>query len=150
MQHEISPRSTGARDARIARAGGPCAAPRAPTILIIEDDPLNRKLFRDLLLSRGFDAHTAASGPEGLARRRQLRPDLILLDVQLPGLDGFEVAETIAADVDPSPVLAISAFAGAAEAARLRRAGCLGCLPKPVGIAELLARIDAALQEAKG
>jgi two-component system cell cycle response regulator DivK len=149
MQHEIGPMRAGVHPAPLSRVGGVGATPRARTVLIIEDDPLNRKLFRDLLLARGYDAHTAPDGPAGLARRRELSPDLILLDVQLPGLDGFGVAEAIAAEGDPTPIVAISAFAGAAEAARLRRAGCLDCLPKPVGIDRLLSRIDAALQDAR-
>lgn len=148
MQYEIGPRRPSAPDAIFASRTGSLDSPGARTILIIEDDPLNRKLFHDLLRAKGYDAHAAPDGLSGLALCRDIAPDLVLLDVQLPDLGGVDVARAISAYDDPPLILAISAFAGEAEAARLRAAGCADCLAKPVAIAEFLTRMDAALNGA--
>ncbi len=125
----------------------PAAGHKVPKVLIIEDDPLNRKLFQDLLRANGYDICCASDGIAGLAACEAFAPDLILLDVQLPGLGGAEVAATISSAPHAPKIIAISAFAGAAEAARLREAGCVDCLPKPIAIAEFQVRIDRALAE---
>lgn len=124
-----------------ARAGSARAR-----VLIVEDEALNRKLFRDLLRAGGYDVICAADGFEGLSAYQRHAPDLVLVDVQLPGIGGAELARTISADPGAPPVLAISAFAGPEDAARLREAGCADCLPKPVAIAEFAQRIGRALE----
>jgi len=148
MHYEIGAQPPSAQNALFSAQAAAQLAPRARTVLIIEDDPLNRKLFRDLLRAKGYEAHAAPDGPSGLELCRQLAPDLVLLDVQLPGLGGIEVARAISAHDAPPLMMAISAFAGEAEAARLRDAGCVDCLSKPVAIADFLTRIDGALMGA--
>jgi two-component system cell cycle response regulator DivK len=149
MHYEIGAQLPSARDALFSAQATADSPPRARTVLIIEDDPLNRKLFRDFLRAKGYEAHAAPDGLSGLALCRELAPDLVLLDVQLPGLGGIEVARAISAEDDPPLLLAISAFAGETEAASLRDAGCVDCLPKPVAIADFLTRIDGALKGAE-
>lgn len=147
MQYDASRPLPSAPEALFAHSGGEAESPATRKVLIIEDNPLNQKLFRDLVLSRGYDALCAADGLEGLAACLSHCPDLVLLDVQLPGLGGADVARAISAAPNPPRIIAISAFAGEAEAARLRAAGCADCLPKPVAINDFFSRIDRALGE---
>ncbi|MGF1445665.1 MAG: response regulator [Pikeienuella sp.] len=116
-------------------------------ILVVEDNALNRRLFAHVLDMAGFRVVEAADGTAGLAAVEQERPDLVLLDLDLPGLSGFEILSRIRADgsFDGMPVLAVSAIVTQSTEARVLALGCAAYLPKPVRPSELLAAIDAAL-----
>lgn len=113
----------------------PDATPRL--VLIVDDDRMNRKLARDLLQVSGFRTLEAASGAEGIALAAAHRPDVILMDLRLPDMDGSAAARTLAHGPRTAriPVVALSAVAlGTGES--LRAAGFAGCLSKPISVTE--------------
>jgi len=105
-------------------------------IMVVEDNDLNRKLFCDVLKAQGFDVEPVADGHEVLDNARGAVPDLIIMDIQLPGVSGVDLIE--AAKKDPAlrdiPVLAVTAFAAKGDEERIREAGAAGYLSKPVSI----------------
>ncbi len=102
-----------------------------PTVLIVDDHPSFRLFARKLLESEGFAVvGEAEDGAAALAAVEALRPGIVLLDVQLPGIDGFEVAERLAATASPPAVVLISTRSAAAYGARLERAAVCGFIPK--------------------
>jgi len=116
------------------------------TILIVEDDPFSRELVTDLLTVTGYRVLEAADGRGLLERVKQERPDLILLDLQLPGVDGFTLARRLKADPETRaiPVLALTAYAQSEDRIRALQAGCDGYLPKPLntqGLVQTVARL---------
>jgi two-component system, cell cycle response regulator DivK len=119
----------------------------AKTVLIVEDHYLNMKLFSDLLEVRGHRILQARDGAEGLKLARQHRPDLILMDVQLPGMSGIEVTKWIRAEQDLSytPIIAVTAFAMTGDEERIREAGCDAYISKPVSVRNFLEIIDRFL-----
>ena len=102
-------------------------------VLVIEDNAANLKLVRDLLESRGYRVMVAASGEEGIDSLRFIAPRLILIDVQLPGMDGLEVARLLRSrpDTRDVPVVALTAHAMPGDEERAREAGCNGYLTRP-------------------
>lgn len=108
----------------------------AKRILVVEDNDLNRKLFCDVLTANGFEVEPVADGGQVLETARSTTPDLIIMDIQLPGVSGVDLIEaakrdTILAEI---PVLAVTAFAGKGDEERIRSAGAAGYLAKPVSI----------------
>jgi two-component system cell cycle response regulator DivK len=103
-------------------------------ILLIEDNEQNRYLTRFLLEQRGHEVIWAGTGPEGLALAAAERPDLILLDIQLPGMDGYSVARTLKADpaLCDIPVVAVTSYAMAGDREACLAAGAQGYLEKPI------------------
>ena len=105
-------------------------------IMVVEDNDLNRKLFCDVLKAQGFEVEPVADGHEVLDNARSAIPDLIIMDIQLPGVSGVDLIE--AAKKDPAlrdiPVLAVTAFAAKGDEERIRAAGASGYLSKPVSI----------------
>jgi class 3 adenylate cyclase/CheY-like chemotaxis protein len=118
------------------------------TILVVDDTPLNVKLLADLLGAKGYRTVTAASGPEALARLAAEAPDLVLLDVMMPGMSGYEVCAAIRADPAHCmlPVVLVTALDPAQERAKGLDAGADDFLSKPVAQAELLARVKSLLR----
>ncbi len=116
-----------------------------PTILIVDDEAPQRRLFGDFLLSRGYRVEEAASGEEALARLRDCRPDLVLLDVRLPGASGIDVLAEIRRLDAQLPVLLITAFADLRQAVAAIKTGAVDYLAKPVDLEELEAAIGDAL-----
>jgi two-component system cell cycle response regulator DivK len=116
-------------------------------ILLIEDDALSLKLMKDVLEAHGYQVAQAANGPDGLAVARELIPDLIVMDVGLPGMDGVEVTRTLKADASACgiPVLAVSAYAMPGDEARMREAGCEAFMTKPLRFAEFVSEVDRLL-----
>src|SRR3954449_9268936 len=103
-------------------------------ILIVEDTPLNLELARDVLEAHGYEVWAAANAEECLALLETRQPDLILMDVQLPGMDGLQLTQQLRADPATRrlPIVAMTAHAMVEDAERVRAAGCDGYLVKPI------------------
>ncbi len=114
----------------------------AKTVLIVEDNELNMKLFRDLLEAHGYQTSGTSNGFEALDLVRKLRPDLILMDIQLPQVSGLEVTRWIKDDPElrAIPVVAVTAFAMKGDEERIREGGCEAYLSKPISVANSLKR----------
>lgn len=112
-------------------------------ILAIEDHEENRRLLRDLLTSVGYEFIEAVTGEEGLTSAETHVPDLILMDIQLPGLDGYEVTRRIKANpaLRHIPIIAVTSYALSGDDVKAQEAGCDGYVTKPFDPAELLAKI---------
>jgi two-component system cell cycle response regulator DivK len=112
----------------------------AKTVLIVEDNELNMKLFHDLLEAYGYDTVGTRSGIEAIELARTYRPDLILMDIQLPEVSGLEVTKWIKADPELHriPVVAVTAFAMNGDEERIRKGGCEAYLSKPISIATFM------------
>jgi len=125
-------------------APGPESSPRK-TILVVEDNELNLKLFRDLLEAHGYEVISSKDGLDGLELARQRRPDLILMDIQLPRVSGLEVTKMIKSDPDLRniPVIAVTAFAMKGDEEKIRQGGCEAYIAKPITVASFIATIDA-------
>ena len=116
-------------------------------ILIVEDNPANMKLAMFLLQSVGHTVLTAADAEAGLMLARGERPDLILLDIQLPGIDGLEAVMLLKRDdvTRAIPVIALTALAMKGDEERIRAAGCDGYIAKPMRYREFLTTIETQL-----
>jgi two-component system cell cycle response regulator DivK len=112
-------------------------------ILVVEDTEDNRQIMRDLLSSAGYDLVEAQDGAEGVAMAKSSRPDLILMDIQLPVLDGYEATRRIKADPALShiPVIAVTSYALSGDEAKTRAAGCDGYVAKPFSPRQLLQKV---------
>lgn len=135
-----------------ARGGGlsrPYKQAVMPTekVLIVEDDPSLRLAMTKALKACGYEVIVAKTGDEGLAMALEETPDLVLLDVMLPGVNGYEVLAELRERGDPDlPIVMITAKSEEADKVRGLRLGADEYVVKPVGIAELEARVDAALR----
>src|ERR1700746_1215140 len=111
-------------------------------ILIVEDTEDNRQIVRDLLSSAGYDLIEAADGAEGVAAAEREKPDLILMDIQLPEMDGYEATRRIRAipAIAKVPIIAVTSYALSGDEAKTRAAGCDGYVAKPFSPRELLAK----------
>jgi two-component system, cell cycle response regulator DivK len=112
-------------------------------ILVIEDHEDNRQILRDLLTSADFEVIEAVDGEAGLAAAAANRPDLILMDIQLPGIDGYEAARRLKANtlLHAIPIIAVTSYALDGEAETARAAGCDAYIPKPYSPRQLLAKV---------
>jgi CheY-like chemotaxis protein len=113
------------------------------TILVIEDHPLNFELVQDLLIVHGFNVTHASSAEEGLCLARQCLPDLVLMDLSLPGMDGLCATQRLKTDPATAaiPVVALTAHAMMGDNQLARRAGCDGYLTKPINTRTFIAEI---------
>jgi two-component system, cell cycle response regulator DivK len=118
-------------------------------VLIVEDNPLNLKLVRDVLLMAGFEVIEARTGEDGVARAQDSQPDLILMDLQLPGVDGTQAMRTIKASPSGSgiPIVALTAFAMSEDRDRALRNGFDDYLSKPISVRDLPRQIADLLPE---
>lgn len=109
-------------------------------ILIVEDNELNLKLFRDLLGANGYATFETNEGIEAISLTRRVRPDLIIMDIQLPEISGLDVTRKIKADPDlvHIPVIAVTAFAMKDDETKIMAAGCEAYLSKPIAIDDFL------------
>ena len=112
-------------------------------VLIIEDNPLNMKLVRVLLAAAGLEVLEAIDAEKGIVLAREKRPDLILMDVQLPGMDGLSATGIIRADPElrEIAIVAITSFAMAGDEEKAREAGCTGYVTKPINTRTFLGEI---------
>ena len=119
----------------------------AKTILIVEDNELNMKLFHDLLESQGYDILQTRDGVEALKIARLQKPDLILMDIQLPEVSGPEVTKWIKEDDDIKqiPVIAVTAFAMKGDEEKFRDGGCEAYIAKPISVTGFLATVERFL-----
>ena len=115
----------------------------AKTILIVEDNQANMMFFNDLLEGQGYDTLRTTDGEGAMELTRRHRPDLILMDIQLPGLSGLDVTRMLKADdeLKDIPVIAVTAFAMKGDELKIRQAGCDGFVPKPISIPDLMEAI---------
>jgi two-component system, cell cycle response regulator DivK len=113
-------------------------------ILVVEDHEDNRRILRDLLSSRGYDLVEAEDGEQALAMAEDWRPALILMDVQIPLLDGFEVTRRLKANpvLRAIPVVVVTSYALSGDESKARAAGCNAYVSKPYSARKLLAKIQ--------
>jgi len=118
-----------------------------PKILLIEDNEMNRDMLSRRLVMRGFDVVVAIDGSSGAAAAAGEQPDLILMDVSLPDMDGFEVTRQLRAQPGTAtiPVIALTAHSMDTDRLHAMEAGCQDYDTKPVDLARLLAKINALL-----
>ncbi len=118
-------------------------------ILIVEDNDLNLKLFRDLLTAHGYETIETKEGMEAIRLTRDERPDLILMDIQLPEISGLDVTRRLKADSDISgiPIIAVTAFAMKDDEERILAAGCEAYISKPISIVPFLNTVRRFLGE---
>jgi len=119
-------------------------------ILVVEDNALNLKLVRDVLTFAGYEVHVAQTAEEGLRLARTDPPDLVLMDIDLPGMDGLEALRHLRADprTEKVPVAAFTALAMAADRDRVRAAGFDGLLEKPISVRNLASQVRSYLPDA--
>jgi two-component system, cell cycle response regulator DivK len=112
-------------------------------VLVIEDTEDNRQIVRDLLTSAGYEIIEAVDGESGVAMAVSAQPDVILMDIQLPVMDGYEAARRIKADPMTAqiPIIAVTSYAFAGDEAKTRDAGCDGYIAKPFSPRLLLAKV---------
>jgi two-component system cell cycle response regulator DivK len=120
------------------------------TVLVVEDNPANMTLATFLLRSAGYSVLSAVDAESGLALARNQQPDLVLMDIQLPGMDGLEATALLKADAATRgiPVIALTALAMKGDEERIRAAGCDGYIAKPLAYKEFLATIANHLETA--
>lgn len=131
----------------VAHGAGPGIM--AKTVLIVEDNELNMKLFHDLLEAHGYDTIQTRNGLEAIDLAREHRPDLILMDIQLPEVSGLEVTKWIKEDDDlrSIPVIAVTAFAMKGDEERIRQGGCEAYISKPISVARFIETVRSYLGE---
>ena len=116
-------------------------------ILIVEDTEDNRRILRDLLTAAGYDLLEAADGEAGVEMAARHKPDLVLMDIQLPLIDGYEATRRIKADpaLKHIPILAVTSYALSGDEEKTRAAGCDGYVAKPFSPRQLLGKVRELL-----
>ena len=122
----------------------------AKTVLIVEDNELNMKLFHDLLEAHGYRTLQSRNGFDAMEIARADRPDLILMDIQLPEVSGLEVTKWLKEDDDLKsiPVIAVTAFAMKGDEERIRQGGCEAYISKPISVTKFLETVRSYLGDA--
>ncbi len=118
-------------------------------ILIVEDQEDNRKILRDLLSSAGFELIEAVTGEDGVSQAEAHAPDLILMDIQLPGMDGYEATRRIKANpgLTRIPIIAVTSYALSGDDIKAMAAGCDAYVTKPFSPRTLLVKIREFLPD---
>lgn len=122
----------------------------AKKVLIVEDNELNMKLFRDLIEASGYETVRTRNGLEALDLAREHKPDLILMDIQLPEVSGLEVTKWLKEDdeLHSIPVIAVTAFAMKGDEERIRHGGCEAYISKPISVPHFIETIKSYLGDA--
>jgi two-component system cell cycle response regulator DivK len=122
----------------------------AKRILVIEDQEDNRAILRDLLSAAGFELIEAVNGAEGVAKAAAEKPDLILMDIQMPVMDGYDATRHIKANAATAaiPVVAVTSYALSGDEAKAKAAGCDGYVTKPYSPRQMLSVIRGFLDRA--
>ena len=120
------------------------------TVMIVEDNELNMKLFRDLLVAHGYNTVQSRSGLEAMDLARAHKPDLILMDIQLPEISGLDVTRQLKADPElfKIPIVAVTAFAMKGDEERIRQGGCEAYISKPISVNRFMEVIRSFLDDA--
>jgi two-component system cell cycle response regulator DivK len=128
----------------MAQTSGQPDAAAVKTVLIVEDNELNMKLFNDLLEAHGYRVLQTREGLSALDIARQHKPDLILMDIQLPEVSGIEVTKWLKEDEElrSIPVVAVTAFAMKGDEQKIREGGCEAYISKPISVASFMATIN--------
>jgi two-component system cell cycle response regulator DivK len=136
------------RRRRVSARAGREAMPKK--VMIVEDNELNMKLFRDLIEASGYETVRTRNGLEALDLARTHRPDLILMDIQLPEVSGLEVTKWLKQDDDlhKIPVIAVTAFAMKGDEERIRQGGCEAYISKPISVPRFIETIKSYLGDA--
>jgi two-component system cell cycle response regulator DivK len=118
-------------------------------ILIVEDNPQSMKLVRDILQIKGYQTLEAETGEEGVRLARERQPALILMDIQLPGINGIEALQRLRADpvTSATPVIAVTASVMTQDRSRIMAAGFNGFQSKPISVNQLLATVRETLDK---
>ncbi|WP_407035616.1 response regulator [Facivitalis istanbulensis] len=116
-------------------------------MVVVEDNELNLKLFCDLLRAHGFEAEPVRDGREAVARAREVEPDLIIMDIQMPHVTGYELILELKADetLRRIPVMAVTAYAGREDEERIRAAGADAYVSKPISLMRFMEAVNALL-----
>ena len=122
----------------------------AKTVMIVEDNELNMKLFRDLLVANGYETVQTRNGLEAVDLARAHKPDLILMDIQLPEISGLDVTRQLKADPElfKIPIVAVTAFAMKGDEERIRQGGCEAYISKPISVTRFMEVIRSFLDDA--
>jgi two-component system, cell cycle response regulator DivK len=132
----------------------PLAHPRSTIkrVLIVEDNPLNMKLLRDVLEAHGYETISTGGGIEGVALACDQQPDLILMDLQLPDISGYEAVRRLRAHPPTRtiPVVAVTAFAMSGDKRKALSSGCDAYLPKPIGLRDFIEMVERFIGGAGG
>jgi two-component system, cell cycle response regulator DivK len=131
----------------LVKPGGTGTRRSRQRVLIVEDNDLNMKLFNDLLVAHGYDTLQTKDGVEALALARRHRPDLILMDIQLPEVSGLQVTKWIKEDKSLCmiPIIAVTAFAMKGDKEKMRNGGCEDYIAKPISVASFLQTVERFL-----
>ena len=116
-------------------------------ILVVEDTEDNRQILRDLLSMAGYEMVEAHDGADGVAKAAEHKPDLILMDIQMPVMDGYEATRRIKAnpDLKSIPIVAVTSYALSGDEEKTRAAGCDGYIAKPYSPRQMLAKVREIL-----
>jgi two-component system, cell cycle response regulator DivK len=119
----------------------------ARRVLVVEDNELNLKLFCDLLRAHGFAPEPVRDGRDAVARARDIQPDLIITDIQLPHVTGLELIQRFRADprLRAVPIMAVTAYAGQDDEARIRAAGASAYVSKPISLMRFMEEVRALI-----
>lgn len=128
----------------------PDTRPGVKSVLIVEDNELNMKLFSDLLEAHGYRVIQTRDGLSALELARRHKPDLVLMDIQLPEVSGIEVTKWLkeADDLRHIPVIAVTAFAMKGDEEKIKEGGCEAYISKPISVLSFLQTIDGFLKKA--
>ena len=120
-------------------------------ILVVEDNELNLKLFCDLLRAHGYEAEPVRDGREAVERARSFRPELVIMDIQMPWISGLELIEQLKADEElrATPIMAVTAYAAKGDEERIREAGAEGYVSKPISLMRFIEAVRALLAPPK-
>ncbi|MDR4505036.1 MAG: response regulator [Candidatus Scalindua sp.] len=118
-------------------------------VMVVEDNEKNRKLMRVILKSKGYNVIEATTGEEAISALKKQKPDIILMDIQLPGIDGITLAKQIKEDANTNdiPIIAVTAFAMKGDEQKILSSGCNGYISKPIDTHELINIMEQYLRK---